>query len=128
MQISHARIIATAASTIVLLGFALPAAAQVDLGMGQIQAIGLPTTDIRELVATFIRSVLGLLGIYFVLNIMWGGFLMMTHGGKEDKAAAAKAHIVNSVIGMVIIMTSSSFTKFVVNSIMNATSGEGYGL
>jgi len=125
MRIGRAAIYASLVSAVAVAAFALPAAAQTGdiLGMGPVQAIGLPTADIRTIVATFIRSVLGLLGIYFVLSIMWGGFLMMTHGGKEDKAKAAKEHIVGSVIGMIIILSSSSITNFVVNSIMDATTG-----
>ncbi len=99
------------------------ARAQVDLGLGYADGLGLPSTDIRTVVANVIRSGMGLLGIYLVIQIMWGGFLMMTHGGNEEKRAEAIGHLKNAVIGMVIIMSSASIAKFVVDAIANAAGG-----
>ncbi len=99
---------------------ALPASAQVDLGLGYAEGLGLPSYDVRTVVANVIRSGMGLLGIYLVIQIMWGGFLMMTHGGNEDKRAEAIGHIKNSIIGMILIMSSASIAKFVIDAIANA--------
>ncbi len=90
------------------------------LGLQYASGIGLPSEDIRIAVAGFIRSCMGFLGLYLVLQIMWGGFLMMTHGGDEEARAAATATIKNAVIGMVVIMTSASLTKFVIDAVTNA--------
>jgi len=102
---------------------ALPALAAPDLGFGYAESLGLPDTDIRTVVANVIRSLMGLLGIWLVIQIMWGGFLMMTHGGNEEKRAEAVGVIRNSIIGMVIIMSSASIARFVIDAIANAASG-----
>lgn len=92
----------------------------VDLGMSYASGMGLGSVDIRAIVASLIRDLLGLMGIFMVAQIMWGGFLMMTHGGKEDARAKASGIIKDSVIGMIIIMTASSSTTFIVNAIAKA--------
>lgn len=120
MLSKHAKISLVALSASLLMT-ALPAFAQVDLGLGYAQALGLGSVDIRTIVANLIRSLLGFVGIYVVLQIMWGGFLMMTHGGKEDARAKASATITNGIIGLVIIMTASSSAKFIIDAIANAT-------
>ncbi|HTK05112.1 MAG TPA: pilin [Candidatus Eisenbacteria bacterium] len=102
---------------------AAPVLAAPDLGFGYAESLGLPQTDIRTVVANVVRSLMGLLGIWLVLQIMWGGFLMMTHGGNEEKRTEAISVIRNSIIGMVIIMSSASIAKFVVDAIANAASG-----
>ncbi len=93
----------------------------VDLGLNYASGMGLSSFDIRTIVASIIRDFLGLMGLYLVVQIIWGGFLMMTHGGKEDKRAEAQATIKNAVIGMIIIMTASSSTKFVIDAIAKAS-------
>lgn len=101
--------------------FALPAlAADPYLGLEYANGIGLPNIDIRTMVAGVIRSIMGFLGIYLVIVIMWGGFLMMTHGGNEEKKAEATATIKNGIIGMLVIMSSASIAKFVVDAVANA--------
>lgn len=114
--------LAVAASAVVLFASALPALAQpVDLGLEYGAGIGLPSMDIRNVVASVIRSLMGLLGIILVMQIMWGGFLMMTHDGNEDAKAAAVATLKNSIIGLLIIMSSASIVRFVVDALANAT-------
>jgi hypothetical protein len=93
----------------------------VDLGLNFASGIGLSSFDIRTIAASVIRDFLGLMGLYLVVQIMWGGFLMMTHGGSEDARSAATATIKNAVIGMIIIMTASSSTKFVIDAVVKAT-------
>ena len=94
-----------------------------DLGLEFASAIGLPDADIRTIVASLIRSLLGLLGILLVGQIIYGGFLMMTHGGNEEKRTEAAGAIKHGVVGFGIIMMSSSIAAFVVNAVLGATFG-----
>lgn len=113
----------TAAMSLAVLAMALPAAAVTssDLGFDYAQGLGLPMQmDIRTVVANLIRTALSFLGLLLVIQIMWGGFLMMTHGGDEEKKAAAMATIKNSVIGLFIIVSSVSIVRFVVNALGDA--------
>lgn len=91
------------------------------LGMEYARGMGLPSTDIRTMVANVIRAFMGLLGLILVMQIMWGGFLMMTHGGNEDRKTKAVGTLKGAVIGMILIMMSASIADFVVDAVMNAT-------
>ena len=90
------------------------------LGLEYARGMGLPDLDIRLWLASMIRAAMGFMGLVLVMQIMWGGFLMMTHGGSEENRKAAIGTIQNAVIGMVIIMTSASAANFVVNAIVDA--------
>lgn len=120
-NINKKTVAAVAASAVLFLTLAAPAlAADPYIGFEYANGLGLPNMDIRTMVAGIIRSLMGFLGLYLVLCIMWGGFLMMTHGGNEEKKAAATATIKNSIIGMIIIMSSASIAKFAVDAVANA--------
>ena len=90
------------------------------LGLEYARGIGLGGADVRAIAADLIRSLMGFLGLILVMQIMWGGFLMMTHGGNEERHEHAIATIKNGIIGMVLIMSSASIAKFVVDAVMNA--------
>jgi hypothetical protein len=92
-----------------------------DIGLSFAEGIGLPTGDIRLMLAGVIRSLLGLVGIFLVIRIMEGGFKYMTHGGNEEARNEAIAIIKNGIIGMMIIMMSSSIANYVVGAVLNAT-------
>jgi len=113
---------AAAASLAAFLLSALPAAAQVvDLGLDYGASFGLPDTDIRRIVTSLIRTLLGFVGLFMVLWLIWSGFLYMTHGGSEEAYEEAVASIKNAVIGLFIMLVSYSAANFIINAIANAT-------
>lgn len=118
---ARTRLTAAAATGLFGILAAAPAlAADPYLGLEYASGIGLPNMDLRAMVVGVIRSLMGFLGLYLVLCIMWGGFLMMTHGGNEEKRAEAVATIKNGIIGMILIMSSASIAKFAVDAVANA--------
>lgn len=119
IRISKIRIAASLATLAILVPAAAFAAP--DIGMGYAADIGLSGVDIRTIIAGIIRSLLGLLGIYLVVRIMQGGFMYMTHGGSEEARTEAIGIIKGAIIGMMIIMMSSSIAGFVVNAVANAS-------
>ena len=87
-------------------------------------------TDPRVIVAKIIRAALGLMGIIFVVLVVYAGFLWMTAGGEEDKTSKAKKLLSSGVIGLVIILSAYAISYFVFQSLLGATSGGnpfGYG-
>lgn len=69
--------------------------------------------SLPELIGAIIGTFLSLLGIIFLILIMYGGFVWMTSGGNETKVYRAKKILTNSVVGMVIILCSYAITRFV---------------
>ncbi len=101
-----------------------------DLGLNNnVQnAIGLPATDIRVIVARIIRAALGLLGTVALGLILYAGFRWMTAGGNEETIAEAKKILVNATIGLAIILSSFAITSFIINKLVEATTpGPGQG-
>lgn len=77
------------------------------------EPLGLPTTDIRTIIARIIRAALGLLGIVLVVIILYGGYLWMTAGGNEEQIGEAKRILKNAVIGLIIILMAYGIVLFV---------------
>jgi len=77
------------------------------------EPLGLPTLDIRTIIANIIRVALSLVGIVLVIIIMYGGFLYMTAGGNEEQIGRAKDVLKNAVIGLAIILSAYAIVLFI---------------
>src|SRR3989338_5216197 len=89
-------------------------AAALDTGLAPIAGeIALPTSDIRIVIVRIINVALGFLGIIVLLFVLYGGYLWLTSGGDERKVETAKKVLKNSVIGLIIIITSFAITRFI---------------
>lgn len=75
----------------------------------------------QNIVVSVILVLFGLLGIVFLVLIIYAGFTWMTSQGEKDKIAKAKATIVNSVIGITIIILSYSIITFINKLIIDST-------
>ncbi len=119
---------ATVAAIAVGVFGALPTFAQttMDYGMDYAEGIGLPSAPLQTIITGFLRATLGFVGFAMVLQIMYAGYLMMTHGDKEEAREKAVAALTQSVVGFLIIATATSTAKFVVNAVVNAQNGGFY--
>ena len=109
----------------VLAFFAMPVFAQ-DLGLGVVgENIALGGGDIRATIARIINVALGLLGIVMVGIVVYAGFLYMTSAGDPQKTLKARKWIINSIIGLAIILSAYAITFFVVKSLTEATNPSG---
>jgi hypothetical protein len=88
------------------------------------QKAGLGTSArISTIAASLIETILGFLGIIFVVLIIISGFQWMTAQGNEEKIEKAKKNITNAVIGLLIIVAAYSITYFVFNLINDSSTG-----
>jgi cytochrome bd-type quinol oxidase subunit 2 len=100
------------------------ALAQVNLGFDiAANASDLTTRDVRETVSTIINAFMGLLGLVAVVLILLGGFKWMMAQGNEEKIDDAKKLMMSGVIGLIIIMSAYAIAQFVINAILQGTSG-----
>lgn len=95
--------------------------------------VGLEATQIQEgdaveagkqlplVIGRIIRTILGLLGIIFVVLMVYAGFLWMTARGESEPVDKAKDIIKQSIIGVIIIFLAYALTGFVINAVVNAT-------
>jgi len=77
-------------------------------------------------VGTIVGAILALVGVIFLMMIIYGGFLWMTsaQAGEKDKILKAKKIIVNSIIGLIIILAAYSITNFIFETITTATKAQ----
>lgn len=80
---------------------------------------GFADVEITEIVSSVITAFLGLLGIIFVILIIYGGFMWMTAAGSEEKVSKAKNLLLRAIIGLIIIVAAYVITYFVFNALEN---------
>ena len=111
-----------------VLGFVSFAFAQAGpyIGLDYGDHTGLGSQDIRFTIAMIIRVILGLLGTIALVIILYAGFRWMTAGGNEESVKDAQKILMAAVIGLVIILTAYSITRFVTTRLLEATKGGGF--
>lgn len=116
----------TAASAVAVttLAFFARTAAAVETGLketGDAAQLNTTKTDLAATVGGMIRSLLGFVGVIFVVLTIYAGFLWMTASGNEEQVTKAKNILKSSIIGMVIVFASYSIANFVINSVLTGT-------
>lgn len=85
------------------------------------QSSGLGEKDLTETLGLLINVLLGLLGIIFLVLVIYAGFLWMTAGGDEKKVGKAKNIIITAVIGLIILLSAYAISSFVLDQLITAT-------
>ena len=78
------------------------------------------TTDVSLPVAVgaIIRTVLGLLGIVFIIILIVAGFRWMVASGNEEKVTKAQGSIKRGIIGLIIVIGAWAIWTFLLNSLI----------
>lgn len=79
-------------------------------------------SDLPTLIGAIISVLLGVLGIVFVILIIYAGINYMTASGDTDKVKKSKTMLIQAVIGIIIIVAAYSIAQFVIQQITNAAS------
>lgn len=86
-------------------------------------ATGAPTLPV--LVGRIIAASIGLVGVVFLVLMVYGGFLWMTARGDEQKVEKSKDLITAAVIGLIVVLAAYIITNFVVSNLLSATTAGG---
>lgn len=70
--------------------------------------------------AVIIKAFLGLLGIIFLVLMIYGGYVWMMARGNEQEAERAKNIMQRAVIGLIIIIGAYAITAFVFSGLEKA--------
>ncbi len=70
-------------------------------------------------ISIFINIVLSLIGVLFVILIIYGGILWMTAQGNDEQVKKARRIIFDSVTGLIIVVAAYAITWFVIYSFSN---------
>ncbi len=83
--------------------------------------VGTQTRDVRSVVSNIIRGSLGILGVLFIAYAFYGGMLILTSAGDEDKVDTGKSTLRTATIGIVVILSALGLTTFITNVIIDST-------
>lgn len=72
-------------------------------------------TDIDSIISIIVNTVLSFLGVIFLLLMIYGGYLWMTAGGNEQQMEKSKKLIVESIIGLIVVVAAYAISWFVIN-------------
>lgn len=122
-SVAYTRIDRFALSAVAALGiFLLPISAFAqDSAADVASAAGLGTQSILTTIGTIISVVLGLVGVIFLLLLIYSGFVWMTAGGDEEKIKKAKRILINATVGIIITFSAYAIAAFIMNAIGDAT-------
>lgn len=94
--------------------FDAPDAAGYDPGLTQ-------ATSAREFILNVTNFALSFLGIVAVVIIIYGGFLYVTAGGKDEQTEKGKKSVMYAVIGILVVLSSYA----IVNTLISEAPGGG---
>lgn len=78
-------------------------------------------TSFTAILGQIIGVALSFLGVVLLILVIYSGIQWMTAGGNTDAVAEAKQRIVNSVIGLVLVLAALAISQFVFDTLTSAT-------
>jgi len=65
-----------------------------------------------------ISVVLSLVGVIFLILMIYAGILWMTASGNEQQISKAKSLLINTIIGIIIVFSAYALTTFIGNNLL----------
>jgi len=75
------------------------------------------SVPLPQLIGNYIQIFLSLLGVIFLVLMLYGGFKWMKARGNATEVDKAKEVIINAVIGLIIIAASYAITAFILSAV-----------
>lgn len=83
--------------------------------------------DLMAIIGKIIAVVLSVLGVIFLVLMVYAGAIWMTAGGDGKRVDKAKGILINAVVGLVIVLSAYAISTFVLNLLGGATDGSRNG-
>ena len=77
--------------------------------------------DLATIVGTIINYLFGVIAIVFLTFILIGGYLWMSATGNEEGIKKAKAFILNSIFGLMVIFLAYTLVWLILNALKAST-------
>ena len=72
-----------------------------------------PDKVFTDTITSIIKAILSMVGLVFLLLMIYGGYRWMMARGNDADVQSAKNIIINAVIGLIIVMAAYAITQFV---------------
>jgi len=79
------------------------------------------TTTADSFISLVISTILSFVGVIFLILAIYGGYIWMIARGNEQEVEKAKSIIINSIIGLVIVVGAYAVSWYIVNALGNTT-------
>lgn len=91
---------------------------------------GYETQDVsgpENIIGIVILSALSLIGVIFLILMIYGGYLWMTAAGADEKIKKSQSLISSAVIGLVIVVAAYAISSYIMTSLESGTIDEDVG-
>lgn len=78
------------------------------------ESTGKPNKEIAAALGSYINGLLLLIGLLFMILIIYGGYLWMMAQGNEDQIKRAKLVIISATLGLLVILVARIATEFII--------------
>lgn len=75
--------------------------------------------SINSTISYVITLFLSFLGVIFLILMIYGGMMWMTARGNDDRVKKAKDIIIDSIIGLIVVVAAYAITYFVTSIFVN---------
>jgi hypothetical protein len=82
-------------------------------------------SDLPSIVGDIIATILSIISIFFIMLLIYGGYLWMTARGNESQTTKAKELIQAAVIGLIIMVSAYAISYLVTNSLVSPSLKQG---
>lgn len=79
------------------------------------------TVDLANVVSIVIQAFLGLLGVLFLVYMLYAGYNWMIAQGDEERVTKAKDTIQRAIIGLIIVIGAYAISYWVFDSLLKGT-------
>ena len=79
-----------------------------------------PTPQFLEIVGGIVQGVLGLLGVFFFIYIIYAGIVWATAGGNTERVDKARSILKNNFIGLVMVLFAGALIAYVMAAVTAA--------
>ena len=76
-----------------------------------------PETSLPYQIGILIRGIMGLLGVIFLILVVYAGYKWMLAHGEPGEVKAAQQLLLHSIIGLVITAAAYALTSFVIKAV-----------
>lgn len=80
-----------------------------------------PEKNVEFYMSQIITIILSVLGVVFLILIIYGGLIWMTAAGNEEKAKKAKELITEAMIGLIIVLAAYAISYFIIGRLIGAS-------
>ena len=80
--------------------------------------VGADQYKLSQIIGIVIQAFLGLLGVLFLVYLLYAGYHWMTAQGDEEKVTKAKDTIQRAVIGLIVTIGAYAITYFVIQKLV----------